>query len=180
MTVPAQKPHRSKQNYATPADFIAAVKARLGIEQFSHDFAADGENTKAVSYFNAELNAFTFEHWEFWSLYGSPSGPLTPPSCGWLNPPYTDIGPWAKRCMETGAAGGRMALLVPASVGSNWFRDYVDGHAHVLFLNGRLAFMPDKPTWLYPKDCMLVLYGNKVEPGCEVWNWRQTLGRKVA
>lgn len=180
MSEPVQKPHGSKQNYSTPDDFITAVKRRLSIDEFSHDFAAEVGNAKAASYFSAETDAFTFEHWEFWSLYGRPSAPMKPPSWGWLNPPFTDIGPWAKRCMEAGAAGGRIALLVPASVGSNWFRDYIDGRARVLFLNGRLAFMPDKPKWLFPKDCVLALYGLSITPGYEVWDWRRKAERKVA
>jgi hypothetical protein len=102
---------------------------------------------------------------------------------GWLNPPFADICPWAKRCLETAAAGGQIAFLVPAAVGSNWFRDYCDpkttGMTHVLFLNGRLAFMPDKPKWLYPKDCMLVLYGYGYQ-SYEVWNWRKQIIRVAA
>ena len=90
-----------------------------------------------------------------------------------MNPPYTDIGPWARKCRETKDAGGQVALLVPTSVGANWFRDHVDGHAHVLYLNGRLAFMPDQPTWLFPKDCLLALYSPALAPGSEVWDWRQ-------
>jgi hypothetical protein len=49
----------------------------------------------------------------------------------------------------------------------------------VLLLNGRLAFMPDKPAWLYPKDCILCLYGPFVEPGYEVWNWREPWQRQA-
>jgi hypothetical protein len=63
----------------------------------------------------------------------------------------------------------KIALLVPASVGSNWYRDYVDRYAYVLFLNGRIDFIPGEP---YPKDCMLVLYGYSNKPGNRVWTWR--------
>ena len=67
--------------------------------------------------------------------------------------------------------------LLPASVGANWFRDWVMCEAdEVLFLNGRLAFMPERPTWLYPKDCMLVLYRDcprRSLTGFDVWDWRR-------
>ncbi len=63
-----------------------------------------------------------------------------------------------------------MAFLVPASVGANWFSDAVDGRALVLFLNGRLCFMPDSSE-VYPKDCLLALYSPHVIPGYEVWAW---------
>lgn len=164
---PAQKPHRSKQDYATPNNFIKAVMARLDIIEFAFDFAADADNTKGAGFWTEEQDALSMSVDDWVGVLRG--------GWGWLNPPFTKIGPWAKRCMETGRAGGNVAFLVPASVGSNWFRDYVDGQARVLLLNGRLAFMPDKPTWLYPKDCILALYGPHVEAaqlGYEVWTWR--------
>jgi len=163
VTQPAQKPNRSKQDYSTPEKFIAAVKARLGIARFEHDFAADASNAQAATFFDEQRDALSVPRWEEYCAGG----------WGWLNPPFSDIGPWARRCAETGRAGGLLAFLVPAGVGANWFRDYIDGEASVLFLNGRLAFMPDKPTWLYPKDCILALYGPLVTPGYTVWNWRE-------
>lgn len=163
MAQPQQKPGLSKQNYGTPENFIRAVKTRLGILSFGHDFAADSGNAKAPYFFTEENDALSYPHWEtYLSLDG----------WGWLNPPFARIEPWAARCAETKAAGGQIALLVPAGVGANWFRDYVDGKARVLLLNGRLAFDLDHPTWLYPKDCILCLYSRHVEPGYEVWNWR--------
>jgi phage N-6-adenine-methyltransferase len=170
VTQPEQKPGRSKQDYATPDAFIRAVKARLGIIDFMHDFAADVTNAKAVNYFDEARDALRVSQWE--AHCGS--------GWGWLNPPFASIGPWAKRCLQTKEAGGQIALLVPAGVGANWFRDYVDGHALVLLLNGRLAFMPDKPNWLYPKDCILALYSMSIPAGYEVWNWRKTLSAKRA
>lgn len=164
MTQPAQKPFRSVQTYGTPENFIAAVKARLGIVEFSHDFAADASNTKAPTFFDEAADALGIPHWELFCRGRE---------WGWLNPPFTTIGPWAQMCRMTKDAGGQIAFLVPAAVGANWFRDYVDGHALVLLLNGRLAFMPDKPTWLYPKDCILCLYSNAVPAGYEVWDWRR-------
>jgi len=96
----------------------------------------------------------------------------------WLNPPFGHIEPWVKRAAHAQVASPRptaVLVLLPAAVGSNWFARWVDGWAQrVLFLNGRLAFMPEKPTWLYPKDCLLAEY--RGVPGAwteyEVWNWR--------
>lgn len=158
-----QKPYRSPQNYSTPENFIEAVKKRLGITDFAYDFAADGRNAKAQHYMTEADDALTQPHWQLFMLTTG---------WGWLNPPFTKIGPWAKKCKQTKDAGGQIALLVPAAVGSNWFRDYVDGQALVLLLNGRLSFMPDKPTWLYPKDCILALYSPVIRPGYEVWTWK--------
>ena len=131
--MPAQKPHRSKQNYRTPENFIQAVKQRLGIQEFAIDFAADRFNSQALLFWDERIDALqqSVTAWARQCKNG----------WGWLNPSYTDIKPWAACCMETAALGGSLAFLVPAAVGSNWFRDYVDHNAYVLLLNGRLPEM---------------------------------------
>lgn len=166
MATPPQRPGRSKQNYGTPVNFIEAAKRRLGITAFAFDFAADHENAKADRFWGEEEDALQYTGRD-WAL-------VADGGWGWLNPEFASIRPWAIRCQQTQVAGGRIALLVPASVGANWFRDHVDGQARVLFLNGRIAFMPDKPQWLYPKDCMLCLFSPDILPGYEVWSWRLT------
>ena len=57
MTMPAQKPGRSKQNYTTPADFLAAVKHKLGIVEFVIDLAADEDNTVADQWYDRTQDA---------------------------------------------------------------------------------------------------------------------------
>jgi phage N-6-adenine-methyltransferase len=178
MTEPRQKPGRSKQNYVTPDNFINAVKARLGITRFAHDFAADATNRKALTHFDEETDALSVPRWELSLELGG--CPVSGQNWGWLNPPFSNIGPWAKRCRETRNAGGSIAFLVPAAVGSNWFRDHVDGHALVLLLNGRIHFMPDRPNWGYPKDCILALFSPLIAPGYEVWTWKNTAKRRTA
>lgn len=172
MSQPEQKPGRSKQDYATPPVFIEAVKHRLGIDAFTFDFAADESNAKAPFWWDEQINALAqpVEQWADRCRDG----------WGWLNPPFALIGPWAKRCAEVAAqTDGKIAFLVPAAVGANWYRDHVHrAHARVLFLNGRIPFMPDKPKWLYPKDCILVLYGLGNQ-WSDVWTWREST-RKVA
>jgi phage N-6-adenine-methyltransferase len=151
MTQPVQKPGRSRQTYATPIEFVTAVRRHLGIENFAIDLAADETNTVASRYFDEAMDSLSLpwdELWEGWA---------------WLNPPFSHIGPWAKKCAE---CRQKVAFLVPAGVGANWFRDYVDGRAKVLLLNGRICFDGKDP---YPKDCILALYG--VTPGYEVWTW---------
>ena len=160
MTIPAQKPGRSKQDYRTPTAFIGAVRSLLSIECFTIDLAADDDNKAALRFYSVTDNAFTHA-WNWWS-----NG-----EWAWLNPPYADIGSWVEKASLSGA---NIAMLIPASVGANWWKQWVHHRAKVLFLNGRLAFMPDKPTWLYPKDCALLLYG----PGAaaydnyDIWRWR--------
>jgi phage N-6-adenine-methyltransferase len=165
MTQPEQKPFRSKQNYGTPENFLMATKLRLTIDRFAFDYAADSDNAKARRFWTQDDDSLRHSGHD-WAM-------VCEGGWGWLNPPFTTIGQWAKKCREMKAAGGSIAFLVPAAVGANWFRDHVDGYALVLLLNGRLGFMPEKPTWLYPKDCVLCLYSPDIAPGYEVWDWRK-------
>jgi len=169
-SMPRQKPGRSKQDYATPVSFIRAIQQRLGIEAFTFDFAADATNAKAAHYWTVVDDALRQPAiaWAARCREG----------WAWLNPPFGKIAPFAQRCREIRTLGGRVAFLVPAAVGANWFRDFVDGQALVLFLNGRLAFMPDTSK-NYPKDCVCCLFSQTVMPGYEVWAWRsRTRGRR--
>jgi len=164
---PRQKPGRSKQNYVTPQAFLEAVKRQLGIKEFKWDLAADASNTAA---------GLWYEHGSLaanWTFPFQPSQPVQ--GWCWLNPPFANIEPWAKKCWEESRKGCHIAFLVPASVGSDWCRDWVDRKATIVyFLNGRIPFIPDKPKWGYPKDCMLALYqpDRHYKTTYEVWNWR--------
>jgi phage N-6-adenine-methyltransferase len=155
----AYKRGQSTQEYVTPDDFMAAVIKRFGQPDF--DLAATAANSKAgAKYFGIEHDALD----QSWVGVGQ---------LLWLNPPFNLIAPWAEKCASESRAGaGKILFLTPASVGSNWYRDYVHQRAHVIFLNGRITFDPNHPDWGYPKDTMLACYGFK--PGFEVWTWGQT------
>ena len=162
MMAPKQKAATSKQDYRTPREFVAAVETALDIDQFCIDLAASKANTvNPRRFFTKRDDALA----QAWPLDGW---------C-WLNPPYARLEPWAKKCYEEAQKGCKIALLVPAAVGSNWFRDWIHLKALVVcFLNGRLAFIPEKPSWGYPKDCMLVLFNGSTtgETAYVVWDWR--------
>jgi phage N-6-adenine-methyltransferase len=160
MTGAALNRHASRQDYATPADLIAAVEWRFGVIGF--DLAAEAHNTKSASYFSPRDNSLK----QVWHAV---------PGLLWLNPPFATLAPWASKCAAEAAAGARIALLVPAAVGSNWFRDYVLGKALVCVLNPRPSF---DGRHAYPKDVLLAVYGHA--PGFEVWQWRQDLALRRA
>lgn len=159
--MPAQKPGRSKQDYATPDDFLKAVLEKFKLVQFDWDLAADETNFVAhdwYGYHGSELvDAFSHD----WAVL---QGHL------WLNPPFGDIYPWAEKCSQSMHSGllRRIYLLTPASTGSWWFQEQIFGKARVFFLSPRLSFDGKAP---YPKDCILSVYG--LEPGFECWRWRE-------
>lgn len=90
----------------------------------------------------------------------------------WLNPPFGNIAPWARKCHEEAEKGADILLLIPAAVGSNWFQDYVHRKATVYFLNPRLSFDGKNS---FPKDCVLAHYFATVKDGSfsyETWRWK--------
>jgi phage N-6-adenine-methyltransferase len=158
---PIQKPGRSKQDYQTPAVLIKAVLKRLAVDRFAIDLAADATNAQAAYWWDEEKDSLK-QCWRGMNGW-----------C-WLNPPFAQINPWVKKAWEESRAEvvcpAKIAMLVPAGVGANWWRNWVDGKAHVLFLNGRLTFTGE--TAPYPKDCALLLYTSYITGGYEVWDWR--------
>ena len=149
---PRQKPGKSKQDYQTPVELLRAVKTRLRIDRFDYDLAASPENAVCRQYYTEKDNAL-IQPWglgEGWD---------------WCNPPFAKLAPWVMKAYETGS---KICMLVPASVGSNWWDKWVHNKAYVLFLNPRLTFVGCNSP--YPKDCAILLYGlGKV--GYDVWKW---------
>mgnify|MGYP001597122291 CR=1 FL=1 len=157
--MPKQKPGRSVQWYRTPPELLTALQRRLSIVGFSIDLAADASNSVCPQFYSEADDALT-QSW-----YRGP---------GWAfcNPPYAHIEPWVKKAHEEMELhGAHVAMLVPASTGSNWWADYVDEVAHVLLLNGRVTFVGE--TSPFPKDSAVLLYLPCVRGGYEVWPWRE-------
>lgn len=181
---PRQKPGRSKQDYETPRDFLAAVSKRFG--RLDVDLAASCDNHKAPKYITQQEDSLSVPWAQQW-----------PYSTMWLNPPFGNIEPWAAKCRAEGARlletapklephltmeaweqgctptvkrPGKIIMLVPASVGSNWFAEHVHGHALVLGIRPRIEFVgADDP---YPKDLMLCLFGYTRLPHFDCWRWK--------
>jgi hypothetical protein len=86
----------------------------------------------------------------------------------WLNPPFGNITPWAKKCAEFRDRKGWTLLLVPASVGAKWFQTWVVPNAHVIELTDRITFVGS--TQPYPKDMILACFGFGMT-GRSAWAW---------
>lgn len=164
-TVPKQKPGRSEQVVCTPPEFLNAVCRRLCIDWFIWDLAASTDNTIV------EPNANGWRHYD----EADDALVQTWPKGGWcwLNPPFGDIEPWVRKASIEAANGASTVVLVPASVGSNWWRHYVEPFSYVSYLNGRLTFVGHKTC--YPKDLALLLYTPWGFSGHETWRWKANL-----
>ena len=147
---------QTKQDYQTPDEFLVAICKRLDILGFDLDVAASEDNV-AFNFYNEEKDGLQ-QNW--WSVGWT-----------WCNPPYKDIRPWVQKAWEESQQNkAKIAMLIPASVGANWWKEWVHDKAHTLFLNGRITFVGH--TTPYPKDCALLLYTPYIMGGYEVWDWR--------
>ena len=79
----------------------------------------------------------------------------------WLNPPYSDPGPWMERLADHGDG----IALVFARTDTGWWHDYVWGRADLLlFVRRRLRFVeptetPGRKASNAPAPSVLVAYG---------------------
>lgn len=139
----------TNQEVETPRDFFNICDKELN---FEWDLAANEKNKKCAKWLGPGPGAFKANSLEVdWHLLGK--GWL------WLNPPFAKIEPWIKKCREEADKGAKIAVLLPASVDSNWYCNYIESEsavANVLFLNPRLKFVGYKSSFNRP--CMLVLF----------------------
>jgi phage N-6-adenine-methyltransferase len=161
--MPTQKPGRSRQDYGTPRVFLEAVHQRLGAPLVWDLAATDANAVVPGGRHFTEADDALIQPWH------------RHPGWLWLNPPYARIAPWVQKAYEESLLGARVVVLVPASTGANWWRDWVYRKAHILFLNGRLTFVGT--TDPYPKDCALLVYEpcRFTCPGDAIWTWMEAL-----
>ena len=152
--------HGSAQDIGTPPEFIDAVERRFG--KIVLDLAANATNAICPDYYGPggiEENSLDAR----WYL-----GRKTKPGVNWLNCPFGNVAQWAEKCAVHRDCPQWTLLLVPASVGSQWFSKHCLGQAHVMALRQRITFVGQ--TQPYPRDLMLCAYGFSVF-GFESWSW---------
>lgn len=160
MSMPVQRPGRSRQDFGTPWPFIRAVEARFG--RIEWDLAAHHENSKCGEFFYGPGSKHGVDSLVVSWAARHPTGTL------WLNPEFANIEPWAEKCSnEAVRRQGLIAMLTPASVGSEWFAEHVHRKAFVLGIRPRLSFDGNAP---YPKDLMLAVFGHGLS-GFDTWRW---------
>lgn len=173
MTGAAFNTGSSKQDYATPKEFIAQVENAFGKLQW--DLAAHEDNS-VLPYGHYYGPGSRFGGDSLAMPWGKVMSEWKPGLPAWLNPPFGNITPWAKKCAEECRQGAEILFLVPASVGSNWFWDHVAPYAHVYAVSPRLSFDGKHP---FPKDLILAHYRPQrgVAPvgssfGFSRWKWK--------
>lgn len=179
--MPKQRPHTSSQDQGTDPAFLRAVERRFG--PIVWDLAAHAGNTVCGDrYFGpgSHWGEDSLERAWDW-LPGVPRDGLR-----WLNYEFSHPKLWMPKVAREAAHGINLAVLGPASVSTEWFAEYVEGHALVLPLRPRVPFTgvaPNPKTGKVdpiPGGVMLMVYGPNVVPGFETWRWDAPVGAEVA
>lgn len=158
--MPVQKPGQSEQTVGTPPEFVKACSARFGTVKL--DLAATKENAVALVYLGPGSNLAEDSLTTSWANITR--------GIAFLNPPFDDIGPWAEKCVHESFQGARILLLVPASVGADWFNAWLRPRAYIFELSPRLTFVGH--TSPYPKDMVLAYFGPEWFIGRAYWRWK--------
>ena len=115
-----------KQQWTTPEKLWRPLNDEF---HFITDLAADKDNSKCPSFFDAETDGLRQE-WK---------------GVCWLNPPYGDqkskLSHWIKKAYLSAAVGGAtVVMLIPARTNTKWWRDFCMKAAEVRFICGRPKF----------------------------------------
>lgn len=160
----------------TPQPFIDAVEKKFGPLEI--DLAASPASAKAPLWFgpgSSTADALAIE----WNALFRATKDGHYPLC-WLNPPFRAITPWARKCAAAWLKGAEILLLVPGSIGANWFEHWVWPYADVYSI-GRMVFdncfdrrTGELVTTPYAKDLVLAHYGPNTGQQLIFWkDWHE-------
>lgn len=172
------------QNYKTPRSFIDAVERRFGPIVF--DLAA--EDGHVCRNFYAEKDDSLAQDWV--ALYKRigvsrvrRAGKVeTRPNWFWLNPPFSG-GPtpegekkrtlenWTRKCWEASREGVRILYLVPASVDSQWWENWVRGRGRDEAIAPRIEFVGKDEPFMKPLSLIVFEPGVSGASGGR-WRWK--------
>jgi phage N-6-adenine-methyltransferase len=76
-----------------------------------------------------------------------------------VNPPYSEIGPWMEKAAIEAKAGKTVVLLVPSRTDTRWWHEYAMKAKEIRFIRGRLKFGGAKTGAPFP-SCVII-FGKK-------------------
>lgn len=132
----------NSDEWATPQKLFDELNAEFN---FSIDLAATRGNNKCEKFITEVEDSLSVG----WHVL---NGWL------WLNPPYSNIKDWVKKCYEENLRGAKIVLLIPSRTGTRYFHDYIyhNPNVEIRFLKGRLKFSDSKNS--APFDSMVVIF----------------------
>jgi phage N-6-adenine-methyltransferase len=115
----------NSDEWATPQDFYDMLNAQF---QFNLDPCATEENHKCKKYFTIEDDGLKQD----WSGYTT-----------FVNPPYSDIARWIKKCHDTIISincESCVVALIPSRTDTKYWHEHVMKAGQIYFVRGRLKF----------------------------------------
>lgn len=165
---PTLKRGKSSGDIWTPQIFIDACVDKFG--PLTVDLAASAVNSKAPYFYSQADNALAPD--KQWRIF---------PRLCWLNPPFANITPWVRKCVEEWEHGWKGLVLIPGSIGAAWYWQFVEAQANVYSV-GRMRFdncfdeAGEPVTTEYAKDLILCHYDRTVEHvPMQRWLWKEQL-----
>jgi DNA (cytosine-5)-methyltransferase 1 len=142
-------PAEQRDRWRTPPEIFLAMNAEF---YFQLDAAASPGNTLCSRYITEEQNTLD----QAWGDHVSAPGYV------WLNPPYSDIGPFVRKAAAEKAKGIGTVMLVPADPSVGWFKEAIETASEVRFITGgRLAFvnpLTGKPVGGNNKGSLFIIW----------------------
>ena len=143
----------NRDAYQTPRQVFAPLHAEF---DFAVDVCASPENTLLPHFITEEENCLTAD-WCRFSGRAESTGWYA-----WMNPPYSNIGPFVKRCAEMAAQGIGTVMLVMMDQSVGWYKEAIKTCQEVrLVIGGRLSFIDPstgKPAAGNNKGSMLIIW----------------------
>ena len=114
----------NSDDWFTPHDFYKKLHKEFN---FTLDPCASHINHKCEAYFTEEDGGLR-KSWEGHTVF--------------VNPPYSDIKNWVRKCYEESLKPNTIVvLLIPSRTDCRYFHDYIFGKAYnIRFVKGRLKF----------------------------------------
>lgn len=138
-------PVRERNEWETPDYLFDSLE-----QDFVWDLAASKYNHKCDCYYTKEDDALSKD----WHKINGWS---------WCNPPYgRSLPKWIKKASIESEKGAKIVMLVPASVGTNyWFKYVWNKNVSITFINGRVKFLLDGKEQGSPAfDSALLIFSN--------------------
>jgi site-specific DNA-methyltransferase (adenine-specific) len=73
----------------------------------------------------------------------------------YVNPPYSDIKKWCKKCYEESLKNKTVVMLIPSRTDTKYWHDYVMRATEIRFIKGRLKFGDSKNSAPFPSAIII-------------------------
>ena len=145
----SKTPVEQRNLWQTPIPLFVALDSEFCL---TLDAAASADNALFNRYITAEQDTLITSWGEF----------LVSPGYVWLNPPYSDIGPFVHKAAAESRNQIGTVMLVPADTSVGWFRDAIETASEVRFIvGGRISFInpvSGQPVSGNNKGSMLIIW----------------------